>query len=707
MSKRTGIIVFIVIVFLIMVFYHIFPAVEQFVNDYAALLTLLGVLLALFFFFYSQHNEKEKISREILETKINTVLSPIAGLCLGREKELLDLEEDSSHKNVLLIKGIAGIGKTTVGLKFRDRLEKGGKNTFWYQCDSESYEGFLLKFSEYLRVRGSPSASYLKDQWIRPEERLKIAVRELCNYPTVLFLDDFQKLRDDSDFGIFKDHLGDSRLVIMSRMQPSFLPGDYKSLQSLDKDPSVNFLRTLDVNEPPEVLEKIYEKTQGHPWSLVHFAQLSRVLPARNLLEDIPDFSEEQQAYVSEQCWKYLSNGEKDFLVRASVFTKPLSFDALEVCSRKEGLSNVLISLVEKFYITKKGEIYYIHDIIRDFALLTLKKNPELHVEAQRAAADYYKRSSSAENLLLMYHHLKEAEDYREAINVIMRNIQHFLREGFWLDVREVLRESLNFFRNEEIIAEICFNLGTIVHKLGEYEKAIEYYEKSLEISEKLGNVHAIALTYNNLGSVYDDKGDYEKAIEYYGRNLKLEKLGDVRLMAQTYGNLGLEYYRTGAYEKAIEYYERDLEISKELGDVQGMSQTYNNLGLIYADKGEYKKAIEYYEKSLEISKKIEDVHGMAQTYGNLGSVHANKGEYEKAIEYHMDCLSILEKLRDVHGMAQIFGNLGNISFARKEYERALEWYQKALEIFEKIGAKHDLKIVNENLSRTYEKLRK
>lgn len=67
MSKRTGIIVFIVIVFLIMVFYHIFSAVEQFVNDYAALLTLLGVLLALFFFFYSQHNGKGKISRRNLE----------------------------------------------------------------------------------------------------------------------------------------------------------------------------------------------------------------------------------------------------------------------------------------------------------------------------------------------------------------------------------------------------------------------------------------------------------------------------------------------------------------------------------------------------------------------------------------------------------------------------------------------------------------
>lgn len=182
MSRRTGAIVFISIVILLIGFYHISPMFEQFVNNYAELLTLLGVLLTIFFFFYSQEYGKEKISREILETKINTVLSPIAGLCLGREKELSDLEEDLNHKNVLLIKGIAGIGKTTLGLKFKDRLEKRGINTFWYQCDSGPNEVFLMELSGYLKARGSPTASYLRDQWRTPEERLKIAVWELCSY---------------------------------------------------------------------------------------------------------------------------------------------------------------------------------------------------------------------------------------------------------------------------------------------------------------------------------------------------------------------------------------------------------------------------------------------------------------------------------------------------------------------------------------------
>lgn len=54
-------------------------------------------------------------------------------------------------------------------------------------------------------------------------------------------------------------------------------------------------------------------------------------------------------------CWKYLNESEKDFLMRASVFTKPLKFDALEVCSNG-GLSEVLMSLAERFYKVRRGE---------------------------------------------------------------------------------------------------------------------------------------------------------------------------------------------------------------------------------------------------------------------------------------------------------------------------------------------------------------
>ena len=50
----------------------------------------------------------------------------------------------------------------------------------------------------------------------------------------------------------------------------------------------------------------------------------------------------------------------------------------------------------------------------------------------------------------------------------------------------------------------------------GQYAKAVEYYEKSLQIKRKIGNVKGESITLNSLGIVYYCWGQYAKAVEYF-----------------------------------------------------------------------------------------------------------------------------------------------------------------------------------------------
>ena len=73
-------------------------------------------------------------------------------------------------------------------------------------------------------------------------------------------------------------------------------------------------------------------------------------------------------------------------------------------------------------------------------------------------------------------------------------------------------------------------NLGVVHQKLGDFEKAKEYYVLALSIRQKkLGaeNVQ-VATSYNNLGSVHEELGDFEKAKEYHEIALSItqKKLG-------------------------------------------------------------------------------------------------------------------------------------------------------------------------------------
>ena len=52
----------------------------------------------------------------------------------------------------------------------------------------------------------------------------------------------------------------------------------------------------------------------------------------------------------------------------------------------------------------------------------------------------------------------------------------------------------------------------------------MEYYEKSLAIARKIGDVKGEGITLNNLGIVYQDWGQYAKAMEYLREVLEIKE---------------------------------------------------------------------------------------------------------------------------------------------------------------------------------------
>jgi tetratricopeptide (TPR) repeat protein len=258
----------------------------------------------------------------------------------------------------------------------------------------------------------------------------------------------------------------------------------------------------------------------------------------------------------------------------------------------------------------------------------------------------------------------------------------------------------------EDLEGPLANNLGSVYRVKGEWDKAIEYFERDLVICEKVGDEHGMAPTFNNLGLVYKDKGKWDKAIDYYQRSLAIkEKVGDEHGMAATFNNLGLVYKDKGEWDKAIDYYQRSLEILEKVGDEHGMAATFNNLGLVYKDKGEWDKAIDYYQRSLEILEEVGDEHGMATTFNNLGLVYKDKGEWDKAIDYYQRSLEILEKVGDEHGMAFSYNNIAGLHRDQGQLEEVIPLLEKSLEIFERIGDKPNAETVRENLEVTKREL--
>lgn len=252
-------------------------------------------------------------------------------------------------------------------------------------------------------------------------------------------------------------------------------------------------------------------------------------------------------------------------------------------------------------------------------------------------------------------------------------------------------------------VAASLNNIGVVYYDKGEYDKVLEYYFQTLQIDKEIrGEKHIyVADSYDNIGNAYNALDDYDKALEYHFKALQIRKeiLGEHHaLVANSYNNIGLDYSEKGEFDKALEYYSNSLQLFKEIfGENHvDVANSYHNIGLVYTDKGEYDKALEYYFKSLQIRRELfgENHPDVAASYNNIGVVYDEKYEYDKALEYHLKALQIKQEiLGEVNpDVAASYSNIGIIYYERGELDKALEYDLKALQIKKEIlGEKHTL----------------
>jgi len=163
--------------------------------------------------------------------------------------------------------------------------------------------------------------------------------------------------------------------------------------------------------------------------------------------------------------------------------------------------------------------------------------------------------------------------------------------------------ELVNMLREE---GDILTGLGNTCAELGNTRKAIEYYEKALVITRKIGNHKGEGADLNNLGNRYASLGDIYKAIKYYEDALIIaKKIGDRKGEGNRLSNLGNRYSDLGDAHKSIKYFGDAVVIAREIGDRKGEANRLSNIGLSLTSLDEYKKAQQYFQEAIQIADAI------------------------------------------------------------------------------------------------------
>lgn len=277
-------------------------------------------------------------------------------------------------------------------------------------------------------------------------------------------------------------------------------------------------------------------------------------------------------------------------------------------------------------------------------------------------------------------------------------------KESRFYDAINYYEKALSYYPKNSLEAGGLYDeIGLCYMQLGEYTKAIKYFEISLDITKKFNKKDYLSDVYDHLGQAYAALEHFNKAEFYLVESLKLRKLlDDPYRLSEAYNNLGLLYWRMGHYGKALYNYEEALKLTRKNNYEQETGYILGNIGMVYMELGSYEKAKKYFEDSLKIREKYNNPQDLAIIYNNLGGLYLNAGIYEKSIYYFSKSYELSKKYGLLEDAALSLYNIAANYHWSGKYKEALKFYLESLKIFESINNHPYVAMTFENIAHLY-----
>ncbi|MEX0967062.1 MAG: tetratricopeptide repeat protein [Bacteroidia bacterium] len=199
----------------------------------------------------------------------------------------------------------------------------------------------------------------------------------------------------------------------------------------------------------------------------------------------------------------------------------------------------------------------------------------------------------------------------------------------------ESFYEAYKLATSPEIRHSTLLQLGQLHHHTNDTNAAENFFSRALDFATRQKDKVAKAESYAAMGILMLKVGDHEKAMDYFSiaknifQELNLNKKLVVLLL-----NWGNWHEIQEEYDKALEYYEEGLTLSRQYRYYYAMGELYNNIGNCFYFQEQDELAKEYYLNAWEIANKRKDLRIMAAVTFNLHNVFAYLGQPDSALHY-------------------------------------------------------------------------
>ena len=135
--------------------------------------------------------------------------------------------------------------------------------------------------------------------------------------------------------------------------------------------------------------------------------------------------------------------------------------------------------------------------------------------------------------------------------------------------------------------------------KLNQFTLAETYVSNAVKENELFDNIILDILTFNTVGFYNDNIGDYEVALNAYNRSYEYsDSIQNDYLKAEAANHVAEIYVKQKKYEKALPFAEEGNNISIRLKHFKVAASTFQSLKTIAIARGNYQQALQYAEQN-------------------------------------------------------------------------------------------------------------
>ena len=233
--------------------------------------------------------------------------------------------------------------------------------------------------------------------------------------------------------------------------------------------------------------------------------------------------------------------------------------------------------------------------------------NKQLIILSEKLNNEEYKAKAN----LCMADFFDGINDFQNSINCAQKALKIYLKTN-----------------NQSGIQNCYLKLGTCNKKLNLTDLAIEYFERGYKLSRQTKELESEKLFLSGIGNVYYSLNNYEKALDFYKKSLEIitENNSDDTNLKNNIGSvlMALEKYNEAKPYLIEAYFEsRNSNTNKDLMIISSF-----NLAEVYEQLGDFKTAMDYIDIYINLNDSLNNV----QNSKNLSEIEA-KYQNEKKEE--------------------------------------------------------------------------